>query len=69
MAGWTAPPVLVQVAALAAVAVIAAQIVTFALIVLALLLYRRRAAIGLGALVALGTALGAVAVWSGPFRG
>ena len=35
MAGWTAPPVLVQVAALAAVAVIAAQIVTFALIVLA----------------------------------
>jgi signal transduction histidine kinase len=32
---WTAPPVLVQVAALAAVAVIAAQAVTFALIVLA----------------------------------
>ena len=35
MSGWTAPPVLVQVAALAAVAVIAAQAVTFALIVLA----------------------------------
>lgn len=33
--GWTAPPVLVQVATLAAVAVIAAQAVTFALIVLA----------------------------------
>ena len=32
---WTAPPVLVQVAALAAVAVVAAQAVTFALIVLA----------------------------------
>lgn len=32
---WTAPPVLVQVAALAAVAVIAAQAVTFTLIVLA----------------------------------
>lgn len=34
-AGWTAPPVLVQVAALAAVAVVAAQAVTFALVVLA----------------------------------
>ncbi|MFT4953835.1 MAG: two-component system OmpR family sensor kinase [Brevundimonas sp.] len=35
ISGWTAPPVLVQVAALAAVAVIAAQAVTFALIVMA----------------------------------